>query len=216
MDFKVPILDAQPPVIPVIDSRFVTNSQTTLSFAENTPTHGLVYANKQLRDESDAVIATLSRDIKCCSIKETFPVTSPYLAQPAAIINTSGWSCSTMTHTWKLSDDMTLAIAGPYFSSAAEVILTLPTSEKIVVGTLGSKNTVTLAPGVDAAAVLLMCRTWSHSQKDLCVATVMAWFPPSALALTYAVNTIWMYIILLVLMVLDLGFLFYWVMRFRG
>ncbi|OQR87067.1 hypothetical protein ACHHYP_09572 [Achlya hypogyna] len=216
MDLKVPILDTEPPVVAVIDARFVTKTPTTLSFAENTPDHGLTYANKQLRDETNAVVATLSRGSMFTCNKEAFSVTSPYLAQPAAIVNTSGWNCSTMTHTWKLNDGMTLAIAGPYMSSAAEVTLTLPTSEKIVVGSLGSTSTVVLAPGVDAAAVLLLCRTWSHSQKDLLVSTVISLLPPLAVALTFAVNTIWAYIFGLVLMVLGFGFITYWMSRFRG
>ena len=164
MDYTLHIATA--PVVPVsiLDARFLTTTKATWSYAVNAPNQSLVYAKKQLCDAKGAVVATLSRKAFLCTDDATYTVASPYLQVPGSITTSFSYCTMRTAYTWVFDDrgsELELSVAG--FSLRPVITLSTPTQETRVVATVGANNTVTIEAGVDAAAVLLLCRIWSFN-----------------------------------------------------
>ncbi|EQC38027.1 hypothetical protein SDRG_04457 [Saprolegnia diclina VS20] len=163
MDYKLHIGTA--PVVPVsiLDARFLTTTKATWSYAANATNQSLVYAKKQLCDAKGGVVATLSRKAFLCAY-DTYTVASPYLQVPGTITTSVDYCPSRTAYTWVFDNrgsELELSAAG--FSLRPVITLSTPTQETRVVATVGANNTVTIEAGVDAAAVLLLCRIWSFN-----------------------------------------------------
>ncbi|EQC26306.1 hypothetical protein SDRG_15893 [Saprolegnia diclina VS20] len=205
--------------VAVLDARFVLAAKATLSFADDAQEQSLVYSRKTLRDAEGNEVATLRRTTGVCSTSdETFLVESALLAQPAEIVNTTGWSWLTLTHTWRLDDHgSALRIAGRFYSSNATISVLLPTREVLQVATASRRlQTVTLERGVDAAAVLLLCRTWSHAQRDLMASTLVAVPLPIFVLVSFFVAVPYHWPVFAGILVLEIALSLVLTARFRG
>ncbi|KDO16008.1 hypothetical protein SPRG_18454 [Saprolegnia parasitica CBS 223.65] len=164
MDYKLHIATAPSAPVSILDARFVTTTKATWSYASNAPNQSLVYAKKQLCDASGAVVATLSRKAFYCSNDDTYAVASPYLQAPGTITTSSSVCSMRSAFTWVFDDrgsELELSASG--FSLRPVITLSTPTQVTRVVATVGANNTVTIEAGVDAAAVLVLCRIWSFN-----------------------------------------------------
>ncbi|KDO22998.1 hypothetical protein SPRG_22286 [Saprolegnia parasitica CBS 223.65] len=163
MDYKLHIATVPSAPVSILDARFVTTTKATWSYAPNAPNQSLVYAKKQLCDASGAVVATLSRKAFYCAY-DTYAVASPYLQVPGTITTSVNYCPGRTAYTWVIDNrgsELELSASG--FSLRPVITLSTPTQEARVVATVGANNTVTIEAGVDAAAVIVLCRVWSFN-----------------------------------------------------
>ncbi|KDO22999.1 hypothetical protein SPRG_22287 [Saprolegnia parasitica CBS 223.65] len=178
MHYSLHIATVPSAPVSILDARFLTTTKATWSYASKAPNQSLVYAKKQLCDASGAAVATLSRKASLCSNDDTYAVASPYLQVPGTITTSSSVCSMRSAYTWVFDDrgsELELSASG--FSLRPVITLSTPTQVTRVVATVGANNTVTIEAGVDAAAVLVLCRVWSFNLNLgwLLVAGI-AWF----------------------------------------
>ncbi|OQR81919.1 hypothetical protein THRCLA_11288 [Thraustotheca clavata] len=170
---------------------------------------------------NSSLMPTISKKSAICGREEIFLASSVLLTTPGEIENTSAFNCWYTNHEyeWMLPDGTLLKISGRYFSSKALITASYPNqTDEIVIATLGKGLMVTIEAGVDAAAVLLLCRTWNHSQTDVRVSLLvtMYFFLTGILALAVHHTSPALPVLLLVSNICTFLGLILWILVFRG